>query len=88
MIVASRRRPRRDGDHQDHESADAIELEDADAKHLRIPKSEIDERKKSDVSLMPNGLAEGLSKEDFADLIAYLETLKEPPAQAQPGAGR
>ena len=25
---------------------------------------------------MPNGLAEGLSTQDFADLIAYLETLK------------
>ncbi len=26
---------------------------------------------------MPNGLAEGLSTQDFADLIAYLETLKD-----------
>ena len=44
-----------------------------EAKRLRIPRSEIDERKRSDVSLMPNGLAEGLSRQDFADLIAYLE---------------
>jgi hypothetical protein len=29
---------------------------------------------------MPNGLAEGLSREDFADLISYLETLKDKPA--------
>ena len=25
---------------------------------------------------MPNGLAEGLTTQDFADLIAYLETLE------------
>ncbi len=44
----------------------------------RIAKDQIEERKRSDVSLMPNGLAEGLSPQDFADLIAYLETLKNP----------
>jgi putative membrane-bound dehydrogenase-like protein len=59
------------------ETADAVEVEDADAKRLRIAKADIDERKPSDVSLMPNGLAEGLSREDFADLVAYLETLKD-----------
>ena len=32
--------------------------------------------KPSEVSLMPNGLAKGLSPQDFADLIAYLKTLK------------
>jgi putative heme-binding domain-containing protein len=61
------------------ETPDALEIEDADAKHIRIPKADIDERKRSDVSLMPSGLAEGLSVSDFADLIAYLETLKETP---------
>ncbi len=32
---------------------------------------------------MPSGLAEGLTQEGFADLIAYLETLKE----AAPSSG-
>ncbi|MBY0397674.1 MAG: c-type cytochrome, partial [Thermoleophilia bacterium] len=59
------------------ENPDAIEVEDADAKRLRLAKSEIEERKVSPVSLMPNGLAEGLTRDDFADLIAYLETLRE-----------
>ncbi|MGE3820183.1 MAG: PVC-type heme-binding CxxCH protein [Isosphaeraceae bacterium] len=59
------------------ENPDSIEIEDADAKRHRLPKSEIEERKTSAVSLMPNGLAEGLSREDFADLLAYLESLKE-----------
>jgi putative membrane-bound dehydrogenase-like protein len=59
------------------ETPDAVEVEDADAKRLRIPRSDIDEQKRADVSLMPNGLAEGLGRQDFADLIAYLETLKD-----------
>jgi putative membrane-bound dehydrogenase-like protein len=59
-----------------NETAEGLEIQDADAKTIRLTKDQIDERKRSDVSLMPNGLAEGLSPQDFADLIAYLETLK------------
>jgi putative membrane-bound dehydrogenase-like protein len=69
------------------DTADALEIEDADAKRIRIPKSDIDDRKPSDVSLMPNGLAEGLSKQDFADVIAYLESLKDKPAEPAKAAG-
>ena len=39
----------------------ALEIQDADAKRVRIAKDDIEERKRSDVSLMPNGLAEGLT---------------------------
>jgi len=60
---------------------DELEIEDADAKRVRIPKDDIEERKRSDVSLMPSGLAQGLSPQDFADLIAYLETLRDPGAK-------
>lgn len=56
---------------------EALVIQDAEDKTLRIPQADIDERRLSNVSLMPNGLAEGLSKEDFADLIAYLKTLQE-----------
>ncbi|HEX3449703.1 MAG TPA: hypothetical protein VHS97_15720, partial [Isosphaeraceae bacterium] len=59
-----------------NETPDAVEIQDADAKLVRLAKDQIEERKRSDVSLMPNGLAQGLSPQDFADLIAYLETLK------------
>ncbi len=69
------------------ETADAIEIEDVEAKRIKVAKSEIDGRKASDVSLMPNGLAEGLSASDFADLIAYLETLKDTAALHAPAAG-
>ncbi len=71
------------------ETPDAVEIEDGEAKRQRILKSDIEERKRSDVSLMPNGLAEGLTSQDFADLIAYLETLKDKPAEpSKSGAAR
>jgi putative heme-binding domain-containing protein len=60
------------------ETAQALELQDADGKLVKIAKDRIDDRKISDVSLMPSGLAEGLSTQDFSDLIAYLQTLKNP----------
>ena len=66
------------------ETPEAIEIEDADAKRIKIAKADIDGRKPSDVSLMPNGLAEGLTPTDFADLIAYLETLKDTAALHAP----
>ncbi len=66
------------------DDADNLVIQDAEDKTLSIPRDDIEDQRKSDVSLMPNGLAEGLSKEDFADLISYLETLKEAkPAAAQ-----
>jgi putative membrane-bound dehydrogenase-like protein len=55
----------------------ALVIQDAEDKPVTIPKDEIDDRRASNVSLMPNGLAEGLSREDFADLIGYLMSLKE-----------
>jgi putative heme-binding domain-containing protein len=66
-----------------------IELDDVEAKRITINKDEVDERKPSNVSLMPNGLAEGISREDFADLIAYLESLRENPSAAiKQGGGK
>ncbi len=59
------------------ETPEAVELQDADAKIVRIPVEEIEERRRGDVSIMPPGLAEGLKPSDFADLIAYLESLKD-----------
>ncbi len=56
-----------------------VEIEDAEAKRVKVPKDQIEERKVSDVSIMPNGLAEGLTPRDFADLMAYLEALKDQP---------
>jgi putative membrane-bound dehydrogenase-like protein len=63
------------------ETPEHLEIVDAEAKANKVPKTEIDEKKVSNISLMPNGLAEGLSKNDFADLISFLETLKDKPTK-------
>lgn len=64
------------------DTTSGLELEDAEAKRLRVPLDDIEERRPGDVSIMPNGLAEGLKPTDFADLLAYLMTLKEQPKPA------
>ncbi len=59
-------------------TADAVELLGADAKRVRIAVRDIKEQRGSTVSLMPEGLQAGLSRQEFADLIEYLVTLKQP----------
>jgi quinoprotein glucose dehydrogenase len=61
------------------ESAEELVLVDAEARIRRLRKTDIDQRKASALSLMPEGLAAGFSLQDFADLLAYLESLKSPP---------
>jgi putative heme-binding domain-containing protein len=39
-----------------------------------VPKNEIDRMKQSDLSMMPEGLINGMTEEQVADLIAYLRT--------------
>jgi len=45
-------------------------------KRIKVPKKSVSERRKSNLSMMPNGLEKGLSLKDFADVVAYLEGLK------------
>jgi len=59
------------------DTPDGLELQDADGKRIRLEREDIEARKVSTVSLMPAGLAEGLTRQDFADLIGFLEGLKE-----------
>lgn len=61
-----------------------LDLVDVDARITRINKSEIEERKIGDVSVMPAGLAETLGAAEFADLISYLGTLKTAPVKTGP----
>jgi putative heme-binding domain-containing protein len=53
-----------------------IELLDANSQRVRIPADEIVEQQSSEVSLMPDGIENTVTLEEFTDLIAYLETLK------------
>src|SRR5580765_6859237 len=57
---------------------DWIELAGADSQRIRIPTSDIKERRGSNISLMPEGLQAALSLQEFTDLIDYLVSLKQP----------
>lgn len=59
------------------ETDSEITLYDASATKTIIKKSDIKDREHSKLSLMPEGLHTSLKPEEFSDLIAYLETLKE-----------
>lgn len=65
----------------------SLELKGANGRAVRIAKSDIKEQRTSDVSLMPAGLAAGLTLEEFSDIIAYLESLRQPVNAAAATAG-
>ena len=45
---------------------------------LTVPIRSIEERRTSDTSLMPEGLAQTMTDQEIVDLLAYLTTLKQP----------
>lgn len=55
-----------------------IVLYDSNGEERRIDAKSVVERSPGKVSLMPEGLAQLLSEQEFADLVAYLGTLKMP----------
>jgi putative heme-binding domain-containing protein len=57
------------------ETGDDVKFADADGKLQTIAKKDIEERSFSPVSTMPNGLNDGMTLQDFADLVNYLEGL-------------
>ncbi len=59
------------------ETGDTVNLADAEGKLHRVLKKDIEERIFSPVSTMPNGLSDGMTLQDFADLIAFLEARRE-----------
>ncbi len=63
------------------ENDEFLELADTEGRVTRLPRSEIDEVVRSNLSAMPNGLEKGLTLEDFADIVAYLESLKQTPGK-------
>jgi putative heme-binding domain-containing protein len=68
------------------ESKTAVTLMDAAGKLITIAVDDIVSRAVSKVSLMPAGLADGMTPAEFTDLIAYLETLRTGRAPT-PGEG-
>ena len=61
------------------ETETEVTLVDSAAQKIIIRKEDIVSRKLSNISLMPEGLQTALKPEEFADVIAYLESLKEAP---------
>lgn len=55
-----------------------------------VPHEDIDRQKRSELSMMPDGLIHGLSDKEVTDLVAYLRTTNQvplPPATADKPAG-
>jgi putative heme-binding domain-containing protein len=68
------------------ESDKEIALLDAGGRRRTVPTNEIEERAVDQASLMPDARATGLTVSEFADVIAYLQTLKSS-GQGTPGSG-
>ncbi len=60
------------------EAPDRLVLKTAEGQRVTLRPSEIEERKQVEVSLMPEGLAQTMGEDDFVDLLAFLQTLKQP----------
>jgi len=58
------------------QSAEAIEIRDITGKAFRLKAGDIKERKELELSMMPAGLADALSIEEFASLVAFLASQK------------
>jgi putative heme-binding domain-containing protein len=59
-----------------YESAETVILQTGAATTMRISTKDIDSRRPSNKSLMPDGLLKDLKANDLADLYSYLQTLK------------
>src|SRR5207248_1262953 len=57
---------------------DRLVLKTAEAQRITVRPGDIEERSSSDVSLMPEGLAETMSDQDLVDLLAFLSSLRQP----------
>jgi putative heme-binding domain-containing protein len=58
------------------QTADGIFLRDASGTETPIRREQILELRPSTVSLMPSSLEQAITREEFADLLAYLQSLK------------
>jgi len=58
------------------ETSDAIYLYSTERVETRVPRSEIETLAQSTVSIMPEGMEAQLNRQELADLIAFLQSLK------------
>jgi putative membrane-bound dehydrogenase-like protein len=60
------------------DTPDRLVLKTADGQRIAVRPADVEERKSSDVSLMPEGLAETMTDAELIDLLTFLSTLKDP----------
>jgi putative heme-binding domain-containing protein len=58
------------------ESGDEVEIRTQTGSSVLLKTDDIEQRKKRDISIMPQGLVDKLTPSDLASLVAYLESLK------------
>jgi putative heme-binding domain-containing protein len=56
--------------------ADVLEVRDSAGNVTRLHKTQVKRLKRQDVSLMPEGLPAAMSREEFGDLLAFLQSLR------------
>jgi len=61
------------------ETNEELTLRDANGNNRRVSKADIKDRRNSQLSLMPEGMEAVMTLQDFADLVAYLVSLKGQP---------
>jgi putative heme-binding domain-containing protein len=58
------------------DTPDHITIKDTDAKFHDVPVDQIDKLVKQAISLMPEGLAEAMTRQELVDLVEYLSARK------------
>lgn len=65
------------------ETGRRLVLKTAEGERIAIDPSEIEEQAAQSVSIMPDNLAASMSEQDLVDVVAFLETLREPVLEMQ-----
>jgi hypothetical protein len=60
------------------DTGDRLVIKTADGRRIILRPGDVEDRKTSEISLMPDGLAQTMSEHELVDLLAYLATLREP----------
>jgi len=58
------------------QSADAVVLRDAGGNEIQLRRDRIQQMKRAEKSIMPEGLERAMTEQEFRDLLAYLQSLK------------
>jgi putative membrane-bound dehydrogenase-like protein len=58
------------------QDANGLILRDASGAETRLPRAEIEQVRRSETSVMPDGLGFAVSREEFRDLLAFLKALR------------